>query len=49
MFNTGFDETIITFTGENGRPLEIEDECNLMVLINKYKSHALRAQQCDDI
>ena len=49
MFNTGFDETILTFTGENGRPLEIEDKDNLMVLINKLKSHAVRAQQCDDI
>ena len=27
--NTEFDEIIITFTDQNGRPLEIEDKINL--------------------
>ena len=27
--NTDFDEIIITFTNQNGRPLEIEDKINL--------------------
>ena len=33
--NTKFDEIIITFTDQNGRPLEIEDKVNLTSLINK--------------
>ena len=33
-YNTEFDETIIIFTDENGRPLEIEDKLNLALLIN---------------
>ena len=33
-YNTKFLETIITFTGQNGRPLEIEGKVNL-TLINK--------------
>ena len=33
--NTEFDEIIITFTDQNGRPLEIEDKVNLTLLINK--------------
>ena len=33
--NTEFDEIIITFTDENGRPLEIKDKVNLTCLINK--------------
>ena len=33
--NTKFDEIIITFTDQNGRPLEIEDKVNLTLLINK--------------
>ena len=35
IYNTEFDEIIITFTGQNGRPLEIEDKVNLTLLINK--------------
>ena len=35
--HTGFDETIITFTDQNGWPLEIEDKVSLAVLINKKK------------
>ena len=35
--NTEFDEIIITFTYQNGRPLEIEDKVNLTLLINKQK------------
>ena len=34
-YNTDFGEIIITFTDENGRPLEIEDKVNLTLLINK--------------
>ena len=33
-YNTEFDE-IITYTDQNGRPLEIEDKVNLILLINK--------------
>ena len=31
--NTDFDDIIITFTDQNGRPLEIEDKVNLTRLI----------------
>ena len=34
-YNTNFDEIIITFTYQNGRPFEIEDKVNLTLLINK--------------
>ena len=34
-YNTDFDEIIITFTDQNGRPLEIKDKVNLTLLINK--------------
>ena len=34
-FNTEFDEIIMTFTNQNGRPLEIEDKVNLTLLTNK--------------
>ena len=34
-FSTEFDKTIITFTNQNGRPLEIEDKVNLTLFINK--------------
>ena len=34
-YNAGFDENIITFTDQNGRPLEMEDKVNLTLLINK--------------
>ena len=34
-YNTEFDEIIITFTDQNGRPLKIEDKDNLVLLINK--------------
>ena len=40
-YNTQFDEIIITFTDENGRPLEMEDEVNLTLVINKQKRLAL--------
>ena len=33
--NAEFEEIIITFTDENGRPLEKEDKVNLTLLINK--------------
>ena len=33
--NSEFDEIIITFTDQNGRPLEIEDKVDLTMLINK--------------
>ena len=32
--NSEFDDIIITFTDQNGRPLEIEDNLNLTLLIN---------------
>ena len=34
-YNTEFDEIIITFTDQNGRPLEIEDNVSLTLLIKK--------------
>ena len=34
-YNTEFDEIIITFTDQNGRPLEIEDKVNLASIIDK--------------
>ena len=34
-YNTEFDEIIITFTDQNGRPLETEYKVNLTLLINK--------------
>ena len=34
-YNTEFDKIIITFTDQNGRPLEIKDKVNLTLLINK--------------
>ena len=34
-YNTEFDEIIITFTDQNGRPLEIEGKVNLALFINK--------------
>ena len=33
-YNTEFDETIIIFIDENGKPLEVEDKANLALLIN---------------
>ena len=33
-YNTEFDENIIIFIDENGKPLEIEDKVNLALLIN---------------
>ena len=35
IYNTEFDETIIKFTDQNGRLLEIEEKVNLTLLINK--------------
>ena len=34
-YNTEFDKIIISFTDQNGRPLETEDKINLTLLINK--------------
>ena len=34
-YNTEFDEIIISFTDQNGRPLEIDDKVNLTLPINK--------------
>ena len=33
-YNTEFDETIIIFIDENGKPLEVKDKVNLALLIN---------------
>ena len=35
IYNTDFDEIILTFTDQNSGPLEKEDKINLTVLINK--------------
>ena len=35
FLKTDFDEIIIAFPNENGRPLEIEDKVYLILLINK--------------
>ena len=35
IYKTEFDGTTITFTDQNGRPLETEDKVNLKLLINK--------------
>ena len=34
-YNTKFDKIIITFTDQNGRPVEIKDKVNLTFLINR--------------
>ena len=34
IIKTDFDDITITFTYQNGRPLKIEDEVNLILLIN---------------
>ena len=34
-YDTEFDEIIITFPDQNGRPLEIKDKVNLTLLISK--------------
>ena len=34
-YNIEFDDITITFTDQNGRPLEIEDKLNLTLLVNK--------------
>ena len=34
-YKTEFDEIIITFTDENGRPLEIEEKVDLTLLFSK--------------
>ena len=34
-YNTEFDQIIITFMDQNGRPPEIEDKANLTLLNNK--------------
>ena len=34
-YNTEFDQIIITFMDQNGRPSEIEDKANLTLLNNK--------------
>ena len=36
-YSTEFDEIMITFMDQNGRPLEVEDKVNLTLLINKQK------------
>ena len=36
-YNTAFDEIIIKFMDQSGRPLEIKDKVNLTLLINKQK------------
>ena len=35
MYNSEFDKVITTFTDQNGRPLKVEHEVNLTLLITK--------------
>ena len=35
IYNAEFDKITITFMNQNGRPLEIEDKVNLILVINK--------------
>ena len=35
VYNTEFDEVTVIFADQNGRPLELEDKVNLVLLINK--------------
>ena len=35
VYNTDFDEVIVIFADQNGRPLELENKVNLTLLINK--------------
>ena len=44
-YNTKFDELIITFTDQSGRPLETEDKLNLTLLINKWKCNNIVCNQ----
>ena len=44
-YNTGFDDNIITFIDQNGRPLEIEEKVNLTLLIKKQKWHVFLCNQ----
>ena len=44
-YNTEFDEIIITFTDQNGRPSEIEEKVHLTLLINKQKQQAKNLQK----
>ena len=34
-YNSEFDEVIITYKDQNGRPLDTDDKVNLILLINK--------------
>ena len=45
FLKTDFDEIIIAFPNENGRPLEIEDKVYLILLINKKKRHVILENQ----
>ena len=44
-YNTEFDEILITFADQIGRPLEIEDKVNLTLLINKEKCNNILQNQ----
>ena len=39
--NTEFDDITVTFTDQNGTPLETEDKVNLTLLINKERWHII--------
>ena len=50
IYKTEFDEIIITFTDQNGRPLAIEDKVKLTLLINKQKwRYILYNQHCENM
>ena len=44
-YNTEFHKIIITFTGQSGGSLEIEDKFNLTLLLNKQKLHVILQNQ----
>ena len=41
-YNTKFDEIIITFTNQNGIPLETEGKVNLTLLIKRKKKRNIQ-------
>ena len=45
IYNAEYDVIFITFTDQNGRPLEIEDKVNLTLLSNKQKYHDIIQNQ----
>ena len=44
-YNNEFDEIILTFTNQNGRPLEIEDKVNLTLPLNRNDTSFYRTKR----